>query len=103
MNTKHFKKFEEMFDRVMAIAAIKAYVWHQEAVDNFEYMRHDGDYITVFGTNDNGEMITAGFSTNYLYLDDKQIATLEEVKDKVSIDIKNTYNKTRGVYIGLKT
>lgn len=96
-----FSKFEEMCDRAIEIASLKAHIWNHNCVDEFEYIRHDGEYITVIGTDYCGEMMMEDFPVSYFKLGNKQIAALEEAhyeKKRNTETIRHV-----GVYIGLKT
>ena len=100
---EEYDVFEEMFDRALEIAALKANIWQRPYLgEDLEYMRHDGDRITATGTDKYGEYISENFPTRYLNLGDKQITALEEPKFKASVEISNTKRSDLGVYIGLK-
>ena len=100
---ENYDDFEAMFDRALEIATLKAHIWNRSYLgEDLEYIRHDGESITVIGEDNCGELIIEDFPTRYLNLGDRQITALEEAKYKASIEIKNVKRSDIGVYIGLK-
>jgi len=83
--------FERLYDRAIAIAVFKAVIWERDYIhlEDLEFVRHDGEFITVIGTTDNGWPIEESFKKYYMELGDKQITALEEPKFQASKEIKN--------------
>ena len=98
---ENYDDFEAMFDRAIAVAALKAHIWERPYIaEDLEYIRHDGECITVIGFDNCGEYISEDFPVRYLNLGDRQITALEEAKYKAMLHTVKRENI--GVYIGLK-
>jgi len=93
------KTFEEMFDRAIAIAILIDHIWQKPKIE-YKFLHHENGRITAMESV-KGKMTS--FPMRYLNLTDDAITTLENAKYKASKEFKATFNKHRGVYIGLKT
>ena len=100
----NYNDFEAMFDRAIAIAALKSHIWERHYLpEDLEYIRHDGECITVIGEDNCGEMVIEDFPVRYLSLGDRQITALEEAKYKAMLHTVKTVKRADiGVYIGLR-
>ena len=99
---ENYDDFEAMFDRALEIATIKSNIWGDQY--DLDSVRHDGDYITVIGTDYCDEYATVDFPVSYMNINNDEIQTIEGLR-KVDWDAEQiriqAEEKERGLYVQL--